>query len=150
MLLNSHLESTKDHATERKSQLKIALQQMEKAPDSVNVIFGGDLNLRDKEVIKNHLKICIFNLWNQFLKIETSLNTVIDIFERNCRKLPYALIKICYHRGHISKLRLVTCWDSFAHCFNFFFSLSSVTGLLTWGMGGGIQNVLCTLKGVVY
>ncbi|XP_076083575.1 tyrosyl-DNA phosphodiesterase 2-like [Mytilus galloprovincialis] len=50
LLMTSHLESTKDHASERKQQLKIALQHMVSAKSDQTVIFGGDLNLRDKEL----------------------------------------------------------------------------------------------------
>ena len=49
-LICSHLESTKQHATERIKQLKIAFDNMKKAPASSTVIFGGDCNLRDPEV----------------------------------------------------------------------------------------------------
>ncbi|XP_064651882.1 tyrosyl-DNA phosphodiesterase 2-like [Lineus longissimus] len=49
-LMTSHLESTKDHAEERIRQLKTAFKMMEDAPASQTVIFGGDCNLRDKEL----------------------------------------------------------------------------------------------------
>lgn len=64
LLLNSHLESTKDHAAERKSQLKKAFKEMVDAHDMNTVIFGGDLNLRDKELqeIKG-LPEGVFDLW---------------------------------------------------------------------------------------
>ena len=48
--MTSHLESTKDHAKERKNQLKKALAHMSKADPDRTVVFGGDLNLRDNEV----------------------------------------------------------------------------------------------------
>jgi tyrosyl-DNA phosphodiesterase 2 len=48
--MTSHLESTKDHAKERKNQLKQSLGHMIAADHDATVIFGGDLNLRDKEV----------------------------------------------------------------------------------------------------
>lgn len=50
VLLTSHLESTKDHSKERVAQLQKAFRVMEKSSESSTVIFGGDLNLRDKEV----------------------------------------------------------------------------------------------------
>ena len=50
LLMTSHLESTKDHAKERKNQLKQSLGHMMAADHDATVIFGGDLNLRDKEV----------------------------------------------------------------------------------------------------
>ena len=48
--MTSHLESTKDYKTERKSQLKRALGHMVKVNEDRTAIFGGDLNLRDNEV----------------------------------------------------------------------------------------------------
>ncbi|GFO05870.1 tyrosyl-DNA phosphodiesterase 2-like [Plakobranchus ocellatus] len=50
VLLTSHLESTKDYAAERRRQLKTAFDQMLEAPPVRTVVFGGDLNLRDKEL----------------------------------------------------------------------------------------------------
>lgn len=50
-LLNTHLESTKDHASERKKQLEQCFGLMSRRPDDRSVIFGGDLNLRDPEVV---------------------------------------------------------------------------------------------------
>lgn len=49
--LNTHLESTKDFAETRKEQLRQALNLMDLTPTSRSIIFAGDLNLRDKEVI---------------------------------------------------------------------------------------------------
>ncbi|XP_025072200.1 tyrosyl-DNA phosphodiesterase 2 [Alligator sinensis] len=51
-LMTSHLESTKDHSEERINQLKLVLKTMQEAPESSTVIFGGDTNLRDREVTK--------------------------------------------------------------------------------------------------
>ncbi|XP_019379307.1 PREDICTED: tyrosyl-DNA phosphodiesterase 2 [Gavialis gangeticus] len=51
-LMTSHLESTKDHSEERINQLKLVLKMMQEAPESSTVIFGGDTNLRDREVTK--------------------------------------------------------------------------------------------------
>lgn len=47
-LMTSHLESTVSHTAERKRQLKTAFDVMRK--QSNTVVFGGDLNLRDKEL----------------------------------------------------------------------------------------------------
>ena len=47
-LITSHLESTASHTAERKRQLKVAFDTMKKQGNTI--IFGGDLNLRDKEV----------------------------------------------------------------------------------------------------
>ena len=49
-LMTSHLESCKPSAEERMNQLRLVLQKMTEAPDDVTVLFGGDTNLRDKEV----------------------------------------------------------------------------------------------------
>jgi len=48
--MTSHLESTADFSTERKLQLQQAFKAMTEIPRGQPVIFGGDLNLRDKEV----------------------------------------------------------------------------------------------------
>jgi len=49
-LLNTHLESTKDHAEERQKQLRQCLDIVQKRPEESVVILGGDLNMRDKEL----------------------------------------------------------------------------------------------------
>lgn len=49
-LMTSHLESGKPHAEERMRQLQLLLKKMTEVPDDVNVLFGGDTNLRDAEV----------------------------------------------------------------------------------------------------
>ncbi len=48
--MTSHLETTADCADERMKQLKIAFGEMLDAPETETVFFGGDLNLRDREV----------------------------------------------------------------------------------------------------
>ncbi|PIO38992.1 hypothetical protein AB205_0007530 [Aquarana catesbeiana] len=56
--------STKDHANERMKQLGIVLQKMLEVPPSTTVIFGGDTNLRDKEVGKiGGLPSPILDIW---------------------------------------------------------------------------------------
>jgi len=49
-LLNTHLESTKEHAEERQRQLKQCLDICKNRPQGSVVLLGGDLNARDKEV----------------------------------------------------------------------------------------------------
>jgi len=49
-LMNTHLESTKEHATERKKQLEMCLGLVERRPADNTVLFGGDLNMRDSEL----------------------------------------------------------------------------------------------------
>jgi hypothetical protein len=44
------MESTGEHADERMNQLNISFHELSKTDKSVNVIMGGDLNMRDKEV----------------------------------------------------------------------------------------------------
>ncbi|KAL3891595.1 hypothetical protein ACJMK2_003851 [Sinanodonta woodiana] len=51
-ILTSHLESTKEYGKERKNQLKIAFESVRRADADRTVIFGGDLNLRDDELIE--------------------------------------------------------------------------------------------------
>ncbi|XP_045610571.1 tyrosyl-DNA phosphodiesterase 2 [Procambarus clarkii] len=62
-LMNSHLESTADYSKERTEQLKIGFDKMKSCSPNSNVIFGGDLNLRDKEVISAGLPSNCFDLW---------------------------------------------------------------------------------------
>ncbi|ODM95379.1 Tyrosyl-DNA phosphodiesterase 2 [Orchesella cincta] len=50
-LLNTHLESTAEFGEQRKMQLKNCFEVAMSFPPDYNVLFGGDLNLRDKEVI---------------------------------------------------------------------------------------------------
>ncbi|CAL8100798.1 unnamed protein product [Orchesella dallaii] len=49
-LLNTHLESTAEFSSQRKAQLKNCFEVATSFPPEYNVLFGGDLNLRDKEV----------------------------------------------------------------------------------------------------
>lgn len=63
-LMTSHLESTREHSAERMSQLKTVFQKMQEAPDSTTVLFAGDTNLRDQEVIKcGGLPNNVFDAW---------------------------------------------------------------------------------------
>lgn len=50
-LFNTHLESTKEHAEERGSQLKQCLAQVGSRPTDKVSILAGDLNLRDAELV---------------------------------------------------------------------------------------------------
>lgn len=50
-LLNAHLESTADFGAERVKQFQKCLKEIDAIPRSRTVIFAGDLNLRDKEVL---------------------------------------------------------------------------------------------------
>ncbi|KAH9510250.1 Tyrosyl-DNA phosphodiesterase 2 [Bulinus truncatus] len=49
-LLTSHLESTAEYSSERKKQLSMAFSRMLAISKTRTVLFGGDLNLRDKEL----------------------------------------------------------------------------------------------------
>ena len=49
--LNTHLESQGAKAEERMNQLNQCFEELTKTKEFINVIFAGDLNLRDKEVI---------------------------------------------------------------------------------------------------
>ena len=50
-LLNTHLESTKDFSDERVNQLNQVFNYISKVATNESVLFAGDLNLRDNEVI---------------------------------------------------------------------------------------------------
>ncbi|KAJ8402992.1 hypothetical protein AAFF_G00359080 [Aldrovandia affinis] len=70
-LMTSHFESCKAQAQERMTQLKIVLKRMREAPDNVTVIFGGDTNLRDTEVVKvGGLPVGVCDVWEQLGKQE--------------------------------------------------------------------------------
>ncbi|XP_053104295.1 tyrosyl-DNA phosphodiesterase 2 [Hemicordylus capensis] len=91
-LMTSHLESTKNHAEERLNQLKLVLKKMQEASKSSTVIFGGDTNLRDKEVAKlGGLPTSIVDIWEFLGKPEhcrytwdTSQNTNLAV-AYNCK-----------------------------------------------------------------
>ena len=51
VLMTSHFESTAQCAAERKKQLQLVLTYMNQEAMHANVIFGGDTNLRDKEIL---------------------------------------------------------------------------------------------------
>ena len=48
--MNTHLESTAKHTVERMNQLRTCFTRIHDSDEVKNVIMGGDLNLRDKEV----------------------------------------------------------------------------------------------------
>uniref|UniRef100_A0A7N4PTN6 Tyrosyl-DNA phosphodiesterase 2 n=1 Tax=Sarcophilus harrisii TaxID=9305 RepID=A0A7N4PTN6_SARHA len=91
-LLNSHFESTRNHARERMNQLKMVLKKMQEVPESITVIFGGDTNLRDHEVSKSGgLPEKILDVWEFLGKPEhcrytwdTQANTNLAI-EATCK-----------------------------------------------------------------
>ncbi|KAG1671957.1 Tyrosyl-DNA phosphodiesterase 2 [Nymphon striatum] len=62
--MNTHLESTRDHAEQRKVQLKIAFDAISKIDSSENVIFAGDMNLRDTELNEVGLPDTMEDVWN--------------------------------------------------------------------------------------
>ena len=65
-LLNTHLESTAEHAEERKKQLEQCLGVMTRRPPGNTVIFGGDLNMRDKEVTSvGGLPVGVKDVWEE-------------------------------------------------------------------------------------
>ncbi|XP_051283888.1 tyrosyl-DNA phosphodiesterase 2-like isoform X1 [Dicentrarchus labrax] len=64
-LMTSHLESCKANAGERMRQLRLVMKRMTEAPDDVTVLFGGDTNLRDSEVVKVGLPSCVCDVWEQ-------------------------------------------------------------------------------------
>jgi tyrosyl-DNA phosphodiesterase 2 len=68
LLLTSHLESTREPACSqaRKRQLRIAFNVMKEAcarDPSLSCLFGGDLNLRDKEVKSVGLPPAMADVW---------------------------------------------------------------------------------------
>lgn len=63
-LITSHLESTKEYGVERKRQLKEVFNTVCKEPKGNTILFGGDFNMRDKELAEiGGLPSDIFDLW---------------------------------------------------------------------------------------
>lgn len=62
-LMTSHLESQKDHATERTSQLRAVFRVVGELQDSRACVFGGDLNVRDEEVASVGLPANTADVW---------------------------------------------------------------------------------------
>ena len=64
--MNTHLESTAEHADERMRQLEKCFDIMTKRPEDRTVILGGDLNMRDKEVTSvGGLPAGAMDVWEQ-------------------------------------------------------------------------------------
>lgn len=63
-LMTSHLESTRGQSKERLTQLKTLFRKMKEVTESSVVIYGGDTNLRDQEVVKvGGLPAGIVDVW---------------------------------------------------------------------------------------
>ncbi|XP_010866004.1 tyrosyl-DNA phosphodiesterase 2 [Esox lucius] len=70
-VMTSHFESCKGQAEERMKQLRLVLKRMNEAPPNVTVIFGGDTNLRDTEVVKvGGLPHGVCDVWERLGKQE--------------------------------------------------------------------------------
>ena len=50
LLMTTHLESTGEFTDERQEQLRQCFTAMKEADPKKTVVFGGDLNLREREV----------------------------------------------------------------------------------------------------
>ncbi|XP_069814024.1 tyrosyl-DNA phosphodiesterase 2 [Dendropsophus ebraccatus] len=88
-LMTSHLESTKEHSNERLKQLNIVLKKIQETPPSTTVIFGGDTNLRDKEIEKiGGLPSNILDIW-EFLGKPEHCRYTWDTKINNNLKAPY-------------------------------------------------------------
>lgn len=89
-LMTSHLESTREHSAERINQLKTVFQKMQEATDSTTVIFAGDTNLRDQEVIKcGGLPDNVFDAW-EFLGKPKHCRYTWDTKANNNLRIPAA------------------------------------------------------------
>ncbi|KAM8967703.1 tyrosyl-DNA phosphodiesterase 2 [Pelodytes ibericus] len=88
-LMTSHLESTKEHSKERLNQLSIVIKKMQAAPSSAIVLYGGDTNLRDKEVQKfGGLPNNILDVW-EFLGKPKHCEYTWDTKVNNNLRAPY-------------------------------------------------------------
>lgn len=63
VLINTHLESTKEHAEPRMLQLKTAFEFVRRQDKSASVILAGDMNARDTEVAKVGIPDGVEDLW---------------------------------------------------------------------------------------
>ncbi|XP_037549492.1 tyrosyl-DNA phosphodiesterase 2 [Nematolebias whitei] len=87
-LMTSHLESCKGYARERMKQLQVVMQRMKDAPADVNILFGGDTNLRDTEVAKVGLPPSVCDVWERLGKQEHCRYTW-DTKANNNKTVPY-------------------------------------------------------------
>lgn len=73
-IMTTHLESTRFHAKERMRQLIFVLEHIQTISNDETVIFGGDLNISDREI--------------STVKIKDLLNGIVDAWEvTNCNPL---------------------------------------------------------------
>ncbi|XP_049607066.1 tyrosyl-DNA phosphodiesterase 2 isoform X1 [Syngnathus scovelli] len=87
-LMTSHLESCKEHSGERMKQLREVTRQMQEAPDDVSVLFAGDTNLRDAEVVKVGLPTDVCDVWERLGRQEHCRYTW-DTHANSNKNLPY-------------------------------------------------------------
>ncbi|CAG2247809.1 TDP2 [Mytilus edulis] len=89
VLMTSHLESMKTHSDERKHQMKRALHHVVNASRDRTVLFGGDFNIKDREIREmKGLPKGVLDLWietgrnkeTQFTW-DTSINTNLKLAE---------------------------------------------------------------------
>ncbi|CAF1000954.1 unnamed protein product [Rotaria sordida] len=107
-LMTSHHESCKPGANERVRQLKLCFEKMIEAPANRIVLFGGDLNMRDNELIRaGNIPAGICDLWIEMGKREEyaytwdmQLNTNLDFSANNFR--PRCRFDRMYFRGATS------------------------------------------------
>ncbi|XP_078099839.1 tyrosyl-DNA phosphodiesterase 2-like [Sander vitreus] len=90
-LMTSHFESCKPNAANRMIQLRLVMKRMTEAPDDVTVLFGGDTNLRDAEMVEVGLPDCVCDVWEQLGEPEhcrytwdTYVNTNLDHRYKSC------------------------------------------------------------------
>ncbi|XP_027005695.2 tyrosyl-DNA phosphodiesterase 2 [Tachysurus fulvidraco] len=88
--MTSHLESCKTSSQERMNQMRRVWKRMREAPESQTVIFGGDTNLRDREV-KNlgGLPDDITDVWEMLGEPEDCKYTW-DTVNNNNKDLPFS------------------------------------------------------------
>ncbi|XP_054620032.1 tyrosyl-DNA phosphodiesterase 2 [Dunckerocampus dactyliophorus] len=87
-LMTSHLESCKGQGGERMKQLGEVMRRMREVPDDITVLFGGDTNLRDKEVAKVGLPAGVCDVWERLGKQEHCRYTW-DTTANSNKSVPY-------------------------------------------------------------
>ncbi|XP_046895998.1 tyrosyl-DNA phosphodiesterase 2 isoform X2 [Hypomesus transpacificus] len=88
-LMTSHMESMKDNSKERVSQLRQVWRSMDEQPSDLTVIFGGDTNLRDREVSElGGLPWGIRDVWES-LGSPKDCSFTWDLLTNNNKELPF-------------------------------------------------------------
>uniref|UniRef100_A0A915IT64 5'-tyrosyl-DNA phosphodiesterase n=1 Tax=Romanomermis culicivorax TaxID=13658 RepID=A0A915IT64_ROMCU len=99
VLLTTHLESTKEFKNARMKQFQICMETIRRLPYSKSVIFGGDLNIRDDEVMYI-TKYAIL----KFRIVSDKLEDVHDVWEATGSKSKDKFTWDCLQNDNLQKI----------------------------------------------